>query len=230
MEEPLSDPVNDPKAALLDAALMHVPFDGWSDQTFRAAVADAGVDATVARAACPRGAVDLAVAYHLRGDAVMREKLAQADLSSMRFRDRIAAAVKFRLQSVEDKEAVRRGTTLFALPPHRQCDADRKGQSAGPRKPDPVQADGRSQLAVGSDQGTQSGRAVRFAGQLGVAAPLGRGKGRRGRASHFVYGSGVDLPWRFERPLECAAFACAAVVVSRRRYCAIRARNATDRR
>jgi len=116
MEEPLSDPVNDPKAALLDAALMHVPFDGWSDQTFRAAVADAGVDATVARAACPRGAVDLAVAYHLRGDAVMREKLAQADLSSMRFRDRIAAAVKFRLQSVEDKEAVRRGTTLFALP------------------------------------------------------------------------------------------------------------------
>ena len=104
------------KEALLDAALMHVAFDGWSPATFTAAVADADIDPALARALCPRGAVDLALAYHARGDALMLERLAAADLSEMRFRDRIAAAVRFRLEAASDKEAVRRGTTLFTLP------------------------------------------------------------------------------------------------------------------
>lgn len=65
-----------------------------------------------------RGAVDLALAFHRRGDAQMVARLTEADLSAMRFRDRIAAAVRYRLEAVEDREAVRRGTTLFALPMH----------------------------------------------------------------------------------------------------------------
>lgn len=110
--------MTDPKAQLLDAALTHVPFDGWSDETFRAAIAESGVNETVARALCPRGAVDLALAFHKRGDAAMIERLEAADLGGMRFRDRIAFAVRARLEAVEDKEAVRRGTTLFSLPHH----------------------------------------------------------------------------------------------------------------
>lgn len=105
-------------SSLLDAALMHVVFDGWSDATFDAAVADTEMDPVLARAICPRGAVDLALAYHRRGDAQMLERLAREDLSELRFRDRIAAAVRFRLEAVEDKEAVRRGVTLFSLPQH----------------------------------------------------------------------------------------------------------------
>ena len=108
----------DPKQQLLDAALLHVPFDGWSDTTFRAAVSDSGVDETVARALCPRGAVDLALAYHQRGDKLMVTRLKASDLSDMRFRDRIAFAVRTRLEVADDKEVVRRGTTLFALPHH----------------------------------------------------------------------------------------------------------------
>jgi len=104
------------KEQLLDAALAHVPFDGWSPMTFRAAIADSGVDPTVARAICPRGAVDLAVAFHKRGDAQMLAALKAEDLSAMRFRDRIARAVQLRLEAIDDKETVRRGTTLFALP------------------------------------------------------------------------------------------------------------------
>lgn len=107
-----------PKDLLLDAALMHVPFDGWTDATWQAALADVDVNPVVANALCPRGAVDLAVAYHQRGDAMMLARLAAADLSEMRFRDRIAAAVRFRLEAAEDKELVRRGMTLFALPNH----------------------------------------------------------------------------------------------------------------
>lgn len=103
---------------LLDAALLHVPFDGWSDATFRAAISDTGIDAALARALCPRGALDLALAFHARGDRAMLERLKSEDLTGLKFRDRIAAAVRFRLQAAGDKEIVRRGTTLFALPQH----------------------------------------------------------------------------------------------------------------
>lgn len=104
------------RAALLDAALPHVPFDGWTEAAFRAAIQDAGFDPALARAACPRGGVDLALAYHARGDARMAARLHHEPLGSMRMRDRIAAAVRLRLEVVEEKDAVRRGATLFALP------------------------------------------------------------------------------------------------------------------
>jgi ubiquinone biosynthesis protein COQ9 len=103
---------------VLDAALGHVPFDGWTEVTLRAAIADSGVAEGLARALFPRGGVDLAIAYHKRGDQIMRKRLAESDLAALRYRDRITTAVRFRLEAVEDKEAVRRGTTLFALPSH----------------------------------------------------------------------------------------------------------------
>lgn len=107
------------KEILLDAALTHVAFDGWTDATFRAAVAESGLDMAVARSICPRGALDLAIAFHKRGDDQMVSRLKRENLLSMRFRDRVAAGVKFRLEAVaEHKEAVRRGSTLFSLPQH----------------------------------------------------------------------------------------------------------------
>jgi len=108
--------MSDTREKLLDAALNHVPFDGWSDATFDAAVQETGVSPGLARGLFPRGAVDLAVAYHKRGDARMVERLQQADLGALRFRDRIVAAVRYRLEAAGDVELVRRGTTLFALP------------------------------------------------------------------------------------------------------------------
>lgn len=106
----------DAQLQLLDAILTHVPFDGWSEDSFRAAIADCDLNEGLARAICPRGAVDLAMAFHARGDAAMLDRLKSEDLSGLKFRDKIAAAVRFRLQAVPDKEAVRRGVTLFALP------------------------------------------------------------------------------------------------------------------
>ncbi|MGO4915260.1 COQ9 family protein [Pseudogemmobacter sp. W21_MBD1_M6] len=106
------------RAALLDAVIPHVPFEGWSEAAFSAAIADSGVDAGLARSVCPRGAVDLAVAFHLRGDQAMVDRMQSEDLSQMRFRDRIAAGVRFRIEAIDDKEVVRRGSTLFALPQH----------------------------------------------------------------------------------------------------------------
>ena len=112
----MTDP--DTLQKLLDAAKMHVPFDGWSEAAFEAAIRDTGIEPGLARAVCPRGAVDLALAYHEEGDQLMIERLTTEDLSQMRFRDRVAAAVRYRLEACDDKELVRRGVTLFSLPHH----------------------------------------------------------------------------------------------------------------
>ena len=112
----LTPPIDPQKTALLDAILPHVAFDGWSQLAFDAAVAELEMDAGHARTLCARGAVDLAIAYHTRGDAAMVAALETADLSDMRFRDKVAHALRLRIAAIDDKEAVRRGIVLFALP------------------------------------------------------------------------------------------------------------------
>ena len=109
---------DDVKTRLLEAAKTHVPFDGWSETTFRAAVQEAEVEPGLAKAVCPRGAIDLALAYHEQGDMEMIRRIEETDMSEMRFRDKVATAVKLRLEAAEDKELVRRGMTLFSLPHH----------------------------------------------------------------------------------------------------------------
>jgi ubiquinone biosynthesis protein COQ9 len=114
----MTDISRDIATELLDATLLHVPFDGWSDAAFQAAIRDVDVAPAVARGLFPRGAIDLAVAFHRRGDDAMVSALEGRDLSDLKFRDRVALAVRLRIEAVEDKEAVRRGVTLFALPMH----------------------------------------------------------------------------------------------------------------
>jgi ubiquinone biosynthesis protein COQ9 len=107
------------RRAVIGAALPYVAFDGWTDKTLAHAVEDAGVDPGLARLAFPRGGVDLALAFHMAKDAELAQDLAAADLLGMRFRDRVAYAIMRRLELVAgDREAVRRGATLFALPHH----------------------------------------------------------------------------------------------------------------
>lgn len=103
---------------LVEAALAHVAFDGWSPATFAAAVAETGMREDHARTLAPRGAVDLACAYHRQGDAAMLQALRAADLQGMGTTARVTFAIRARIAAVTDKEAVRRGTTLFSLPQH----------------------------------------------------------------------------------------------------------------
>lgn len=102
---------------LVETALPQVVFDGWSEATLKIAIAESGVAPGLARALLPRGAVDLALAYHHLGDQKMVATLAATDLTAMRYRDRITFAVRLRLETA-NREAVRRGSALFALPTH----------------------------------------------------------------------------------------------------------------
>lgn len=111
------DPMLALKRRLLEAALPNVPFDGWTDAVLHEAAAAASVSPEEARLAYPRGGVDLALFFHDEGDRRLSEELAAADLASMRIRDKVAFAVRRRLEIAgERREAVRRGATLFALP------------------------------------------------------------------------------------------------------------------
>ncbi len=101
----------------LDATMNHALFDGWSQAAINAARADLGMSAESVRRLFPKGAPDLALAYHRRLDQQMVDALRGSALGEMRFRDRITHAVRLRLE-IADKELVRRGMSLFALPQH----------------------------------------------------------------------------------------------------------------
>ena len=103
---------------LLDAALRHVAFDGWSAATAAAAAADAELSEADAKALAPRGAFDLVAALHRRGDNAMKERLARTDLESFRFRDRVAMALKFRLDAMPDQQVARRTAAFLSIPIH----------------------------------------------------------------------------------------------------------------
>ena len=103
---------------LLAAILPHVVFDGWSETSFDCAVADLKMDPAFAAMLAPRGALDLAVAYHHQGDAHMCAVYQSSSTVSLKIREKITLVVRLRLEAIADKEVVRRATSLFALPQH----------------------------------------------------------------------------------------------------------------
>lgn len=117
------------KAELLEAIKPHVPFDGWSEPAFRQAVSDLAVDPGVARLVCPRGALDLAVEYHRAADRAAAARIAEADWTGLKFSEKVAAAVRLRLELV-DPELVRRAAALMALPQHAATGAKLVWESA----------------------------------------------------------------------------------------------------
>jgi ubiquinone biosynthesis protein COQ9 len=103
---------------LLDAALPHVPFDGWSATLLARAAHDAGISANDLLLACPRGALDLIEHWVARADRAMVEAAAAAPLATMKVREKIAFLVRLRLEPLTPhREAVRRALALQAASP-----------------------------------------------------------------------------------------------------------------
>lgn len=102
------------QGALLDAALIHVPFEGMNDLALAAGARDIGMDPALIRVHFPQGGAGLAAAYHRRADDALRQSLA-ATPPEGRFRYRVADAMWQRLQ-LSDPELVRAGAAILALP------------------------------------------------------------------------------------------------------------------
>lgn len=105
------------RQAILQAALPAVPFDGWSWKTLRQAAVAAGYDEIMAARAFPGGPADLVAAFVADADAQMLARLESQDLASLRIRERIAAAVRCRLELLSGRrEAVRAAVQLQMRP------------------------------------------------------------------------------------------------------------------
>lgn len=112
-----SDDVADLRRRLIEAALPHAGFDGWSETTLRRATDDAGLEAIDAYRAFPGGADDLLAGWLALADRQMVSDLLDLDLENMRIRDKISSAVRLRLErAAPHKEAVRRALNHMGLP------------------------------------------------------------------------------------------------------------------
>jgi ubiquinone biosynthesis protein COQ9 len=97
------------KRAVLAAAIPAIPFDGWTRRLMR----DLGDEALVLF----DGPDDLLDFYLAEADRRMAEALAKVDLPALKIRQRIAAAVRLRLeQAAGERETVRRTLASLALP------------------------------------------------------------------------------------------------------------------
>jgi len=103
--------------ALIQAALPHVPFDGWSRKTLAAAAESAGFGADAAVRLFPGGSKDAVAHFMDMADRLMIEDLKAVDLAAMKVRARVTAAVRIRLERwTPHREAVRRALALSPLP------------------------------------------------------------------------------------------------------------------
>ena len=107
----------DLRERVLLGMLPHVSFDGWSERSLRAGALDAGLAAEDGLRAFPTGMLEAVEYFCDFGDRRMAEELAKRDAAGLRVRERIAAAVRCRLEVVGDhREAVRRALSFMALP------------------------------------------------------------------------------------------------------------------
>jgi len=107
------------KRAVLEAALKHVPFDGFSEKTLALAAADLEEDRATVMRLFPAGSRSLVEYFSETADAEMEALLGKLDLKGMKVRNRIATAVRSRFSVLRPhKEAARRAAAFLSLPPN----------------------------------------------------------------------------------------------------------------
>ncbi|BDW89928.1 MULTISPECIES: COQ9 family protein [Thalassospira] len=105
------------REALVEAALEHVPFDGWTKQALHAGAEDLDLAPGEVDRLLPNGIRQAIVTYVEMTDRKMIAALDEKGLENLKIRDRIATAVKTRLELVEgQKDTVRAALAFMTLP------------------------------------------------------------------------------------------------------------------
>jgi ubiquinone biosynthesis protein COQ9 len=115
MKSPLAE---SQRAALIEAMLPDVAFDGWSRPALRAAARRIGMPVGEALALFPGGPAGFVACFSRWADSRMLDRLESLPSEPLRVPERIAFAVNARLEIVEWREAVRRALMVLALPQH----------------------------------------------------------------------------------------------------------------
>ncbi len=102
---------------VVEAALEHVAFDGWTMAALRAGAAAAGLDEEEALLLFPRGPVEAIEAHVALADRRMVEAVAALDPEPEGAAATVRAAIRLRLeQNAPHREAIRRALARLALP------------------------------------------------------------------------------------------------------------------
>jgi len=105
------------REALVETALEHVPFDGWTKQALQAGAEDLDLAPGEVDRLLPNGIRQAIKTYVELTDHKMVAALDEMGLENLKIRERIAAAVKTRLDLVEgQKDTVRAALAFLALP------------------------------------------------------------------------------------------------------------------
>ncbi len=105
------------KDRLLEAALLHAAFDGWSRRTLVNAAADIDLDAATARRLFPQGGDSLLAWLDDWADRRLQQAVAGQDLARLPVRRRIAWLVRTRLELLTPhREAIRRAALARGMP------------------------------------------------------------------------------------------------------------------
>lgn len=114
---PSTDPFAGAKAQILAAALARAPFEGWTVVTLRKATEDAGLADSNLAAAFPGGVAEALRFWSSALDAKMLLAMESPDFAHLRIREKVAAAVRSRIDAMRPhKEAARRAAATLALP------------------------------------------------------------------------------------------------------------------
>lgn len=105
------------RTRLLLATLAHVPFDGWTGRAMANGARGAGMDPVDVRRYFPGGAAEMVAYFGAWADLRMTEAVAARDLEALKVRERVALAVRLRLEALAPhREAVRTTLAWLAIP------------------------------------------------------------------------------------------------------------------
>lgn len=119
-----------PSEKIMLAAVRHAMFDGWTQKILALGACDAGFEDDAATVAFPGGVNELIESFSRWADDEMLARLEAHDLASLKVRERVALAVRTRLEVLAPhREAVRRLNTHFTLPGHAVVGAKLVGET-----------------------------------------------------------------------------------------------------
>jgi len=109
----------DMRDELIEAALPHVPFEGWTTDILEKAALACGYDTAMATALFPGGVGDALDAFADRTDRAMLTQIKQSADADMRIRDHIHKAIMTRFEILQPhREAERLALAYWVLPHH----------------------------------------------------------------------------------------------------------------
>ncbi|MEM6682110.1 MAG: COQ9 family protein [Pseudomonadota bacterium] len=115
---------------LARAAIEHVPFDGWTDETLKYAAQDLDIDPQVAMVLFPDPVGDLISAFIRLSDDEMKQRLPD-DFETLRVREKVTLCVRTRLEIAgEHEEASRRAIRALAQPRYARLASEIAWQTA----------------------------------------------------------------------------------------------------